>query len=134
MRASPKSRRRTLPALERHLVAAPDHRLQVLALEQLHDDVGAAVFLTHAVDVDDVGVVQGGGDAGLADESLTCARIVAQVSAHDLDGDLAERIVVGTIHDARRALADHLEVGVLAQFFHVAHSRRNPPRKPGPLI
>ena len=44
--------------------------LQRLAAQQLHDQVGLSVLFAHIVDGADVGVVQGGGRPGLAQEAL----------------------------------------------------------------
>ena len=47
-----------------------DALLQRGALQVLHDDEGAAVLLADVVNRADVGVIQGGGGAGLAPETV----------------------------------------------------------------
>ncbi|PCC67600.1 hypothetical protein NAEX_00607 [Nannocystis exedens] len=61
---------------------------EVLAFEPLHDEEGgAAVGLAEVGDLDDVGVGDDGGGAGLLNEALGDAGVVAEARLDDLHGD-----------------------------------------------
>jgi hypothetical protein len=80
------------------------------AVDQFHHDVGLAVFLAVAVDLDDVGVVDGGQGAGLLQELFDEDAVLADGLLHDLDGDgAAEGFVIGLVDGAHAALAELFE-------------------------
>ncbi len=84
--------------------------LQRLALEQGHGEVGNAVVLADLIDGDNVIVLDGGGGAGLAEETLAAGRIAGHRAAHDLERDGALQLrVLGREHDAHAAGAKYLE-------------------------
>ncbi len=56
--------------LGRGKVVVGEIQLQRLASQQLHDQVGLSVLLAHVVDGADIGVIQGGGRPGLAQEAF----------------------------------------------------------------
>ena len=79
-----------------------------LALDELHDQVGAPVGEGAEVgDVDDAGMAGAAGGARLADEARRGHRIGGDVDVEDLDGDgLAERLMLGAVDDAGAAAAE----------------------------
>ena len=60
--------------------------LQGLAFEIFHGQIGAAIFFADIVDGADIGVIQGGGGAGLAAEPIEHGKL-----ASDLVGEKFER-------------------------------------------
>ena len=71
----------------------------------LHDQVGAVGVLALVEDVDDVGVREAGGRAGLLDEALLELAVVGQVPVHDLHRDAALEAQIGGEVDRRHAAA-----------------------------
>jgi hypothetical protein len=89
-------------------VALEDRR-QVLALDVLHREVEQAVDLARVVDGDDVRMLQGGGDPGLAREPLAEAGGLGEVRRDDLDGGPPAQVqVLGAVDHAHAAAADPL--------------------------
>jgi len=83
--------------------AAGDALTEVFAFEQLHHHVGLAGVLADVVDGRDMGVVEGAGGTGLAQEALAHA-VHLKVLAEQLDGHLAVQAgVVGTVNLAHSA-------------------------------
>ena len=61
-------------------------RLQVHAVDPLHDDVEDLVLLAEVEDLGDVGVVDLGGERRLVEEHLLELRVLAERGEHGLDG------------------------------------------------
>jgi len=57
--------------------------------DELHRDEMAAVGIVDVVDRDDVGMVEGGGGAGLLDEALPALGPLKGLRAEDFESDLA---------------------------------------------
>jgi hypothetical protein len=99
-------------AKDRHdLGGAADRVLvgdQVLAVEQLHAKKQAAVGeLAEVEDLDDVAVTHATGGARLVAKHLGHLRLLAQIEAKDLEGDVALDVDVrGFVDDAHAALAE----------------------------
>jgi hypothetical protein len=100
---------------------------QVLAVDQLHDHVGAATVGAVVEDAGDVRVQQGGRVAGLAPEALDELGVLGQLLGQDLDRhDAPEHLVVGPVHGAHAAPGQPLAEQVAAaqqSLRHVASSR-----------
>ena len=79
------------------------------AVDVLHGDPGQSVAGgAAAVDGDDVGVAEGGGDVGFTLEAFTEAGIGDQLGVDDLEGVVAGQVgVAGQIHRAHASGADH---------------------------
>ncbi len=93
-----------------------------LSLDELHDEEGDSVDLIDFVDGGDVGVVDGGGAAGLAHEAAATVGVVGQFRGQDLDGDVAVELrVEGLVDDPHAPLADLLEEVVLRQYLAGFH-------------
>src|ERR1019366_7204210 len=72
--------------VEGELALALEDARERLALEQLHHDVGVAVLRAVDVhDLDDVGALDLGRHARLAEEALDQARAARQIRVQDLD-------------------------------------------------
>ncbi len=119
--------------------------LQVAALDQPHRDDQLAVLLAGVVDGDDVGVVEAGGEAGLAQEALAEGLVVGEVAGDHLQRHRSvERQVGGPVDDAHPAARDQRVDSIAAQrgadcrFCHGAvippwpGGRAPPPRRRGP--
>src|SRR5262249_37836702 len=78
---------------------------QVGAVHILHDDVVAVAALAVVEDLDDVGVLQGGGSACLTLEARDEFGVGAIDFAQHLDGDLAAHAQVGSAEDGGHAAA-----------------------------
>jgi len=86
------------------------HVVEAVAVDELHDDVGLGVFLAVAVDLDDVGVVDGGEGAGFLQELLDEGAVLAEGLLGHLEGDgAAEGLVIGAVDGAHAALAELLQ-------------------------
>src|SRR5262249_45060491 len=88
-----------------------------LPLDEGHDDVGDAVLLADVVDGADVGVADGGGGAGLAEEAAAghLRGLAGVVAARHLDGDGALQLrVERLVDDSHAAGAERLEDDVPA--------------------
>src|SRR5262249_50463865 len=94
-------------ALHRQLPFALDELLEVDAVEVLHDEVEGAVRRRAGVgDIDDVGVADLRGGAGLAPEPLDDLLAVPEARVQDLDGQAPPDVDVARFVDAaHRALA-----------------------------
>ena len=92
-------------------VLAGADRRERLAAQEVHRVVGPAVGeLAGVDDVDDVGMIDGGGDLDLPQEALGDAALADQPHVHDLHGEaLAEVAVPHGVDRAERALADLLD-------------------------
>ena len=80
------------------------------ALDVLHGDEVDAVRLVDVVDRDDVGIVEGGGRAGLLDEALPPAGVGHPVRGQEFQGDeAAETGVASLVDDTHPAFAELLD-------------------------
>jgi hypothetical protein len=96
--------------------AAPPPRQRV-AVDELHRDEQLVGGGADVVDRDDVGVREPGDRLGLAQHAGTAlgAEAIAWLVEDDLDGDLAVELgIVGGVHDAHPARAEHVEHEVAA--------------------
>jgi acetyl-CoA carboxylase carboxyltransferase component len=83
--------------------------------EPLHHDVGLAVILAHLVDRHHMRVVDGGGGAALAQETLPRQRIPQFRGMQHLDRDLAlQLLVAGKVDTAHATLPDRVHDRVAA--------------------
>jgi hypothetical protein len=99
-----------------------DSRGQRFAGEQLHDDIKLAALLAQLVHLADVGMGDGGGGAGLAQQALAKGGLL---KPHALDGDGAiEPLVSGLVHHAHAALAELLPQAIVAQHLGVGRRRQ----------
>ena len=92
----------------RERALAGEQAREVLALEVLHGEEGGALLGRAEVgDVDDVGVVDLGGGAGLLQEALADLRVVEEARADDLEGEVFVEVdVAGEEDDAHAAGAE----------------------------
>ena len=67
---------------------------QLLAADELHGDEGDAVRFVDAVDDRDVGVLEGGGGLGLAQEALAPVGVLRELLGEDLEGHFAVELGV----------------------------------------
>ncbi|GAA5020952.1 hypothetical protein GCM10025734_75670 [Kitasatospora paranensis] len=89
---------------------------QVAAADVAHRDEEQAVGLPGLVDRDDVRVVDGGRDLGLAGEPLAEHVVAGQVGGEQLDGDgAAQAQVLGAVDDGHTAPADHFVEAVAGE-------------------
>src|SRR5262249_12620008 len=77
--------------------------LESTAFEQFHGDEGAAAMLFDGVDCADARVVERGGGAGFAQQSLQCLRIVMSSVRKKLQGDAAFELAVDGFVDDTHA-------------------------------
>ena len=92
---------------------APDDRREVLALDQLHDDVRAGRIGAVVVDRDDARVVQRRGRLRFVPEAVDEVRVGAVLGTQDLDGDVAlELVVAGAVDGGHPALPEQLDQAV----------------------
>ena len=92
--------------LEFHRTAG-DHVLEGDAVEELHDEEGAAVVLADVVDGADVGMIQGGGRLGFAAETLQRLGILREIFGEEFEGhEAAEARVLGLVDDTHAAAAE----------------------------
>ena len=82
-----------------------DHPLQVLSLDELHDDVVAVAFVVEAVCPDDVGMVQGGDRAGFREEAFQGGGVLADLFGDDFQGHAAVHGYVPCEEDAAHSAA-----------------------------
>ena len=88
---------------------------QRAADEQLHHDVGQAVFVADLVDRHHMGVIDRRRRPALAQESARRGRVAGFRRMQHLDGDVAaELLVAGQVDAAHAALADQTHDGVAA--------------------
>ncbi len=95
-----------------------EQRLQRLACEQLHGDVGLAVLLADVVDDDDVRVAELSRGACLAQEALPHLGqyLRRQVGMQRLDRELAlDERIQRAVHGTHRAAADLAEDAIAAE-------------------
>jgi len=76
--------------------------LESLPAQQLHDQVRLSILLAHVVDGADVGVIQGGGRPGLAQETL-----VGKVDTRM--GGAGRRRTAGALIGVEKAVGDELQ-------------------------
>ena len=88
----------------------PQARLERVALDVFHHQVGLPVFLGEVVDRHDVGVLETGDGFGLALESLLEVRVLQKDRMQNLDGDIAiEGGVIRLVDRRHTALAELLD-------------------------
>ncbi len=83
-------------------VVADDGR-EVLALDELHDDVRPRGVLAEVEHLDDVGVAQRGGRTGLVAEPGEEVGVLAELGPQQLDGDVPLELRVARPVDRRHA-------------------------------
>ncbi len=87
--------------------AGGEHLAERAALEELGDEVGGAVVGADVEEGEDVGVVEGAGEAGLLLEAAEAVGVLAVLGGEDLDGDVAvEAGVAGAVDLAHPAGPD----------------------------
>ena len=80
--------------------------IQALPFQQLHHDERLVAAFVQFVNGADAGMVQGGGSACFAPETLQCRRVLAGGFGQELDGDrAAQLLVLGLIDHAHPTLA-----------------------------
>ena len=100
----------------RHRTRALEAMREVLAREELHDEVGDAPLAAHVRQIDDVRVAQARGELRLAQEALARARDGGDAGSERLDGDaLADLGVDRLVHGAHAARAEQANDLVLAE-------------------
>jgi hypothetical protein len=101
--------------LERHCTPG-DPLSQGLAVHQLHHQETSAVVLLQAVDSGNVGVVEGGEEAGFALEPGEALGVRNERLWQELDRDCPAKVaVVGSVDLAHAALAELARDGVVRQ-------------------
>ncbi len=94
--------------------APGDAMLQGHAFEELHGDEALAVVLADFVDGADVGMVQRGGRARFAAETLQGLRVLGYIVGQEFQSDeAAEARVLGLVDDAHPAAAELLDDAVV---------------------
>ena len=89
----------------RERAAPAQDRGEVLAIDELHDDVRPARVLAVVVDGDDVRVAQRGGRLGLLPEAGREIGVAEVLGAKQLQGDIATEPGIGGAIDGRHAAA-----------------------------
>ncbi len=114
--------------LERDLAALADEELELLAVEELHDDEEATLVLAQVVDDDDVRVVEAGAGLGFPVESgLQLVGDLRFARDHLERDEPIEDRVVGLVDGAHPAAADALDDPVLPDLLdHGPASIRDP--------
>ena len=106
-----------MPSDEHHLQfqrASGDLVLEGHAVQELHDQEGAAVVLADVVDGADVGMIQGGGRFGFAAETLQGLMILGEIVGEEFESDEApETGVLGFVDDTHPAAAEFLHDPVM---------------------
>jgi hypothetical protein len=99
--------------------APPDDRRQILAVDELHHNVGAGGVGAVVVDGDDAGVIQGGGRLGLLSEASEEVGIGAVLGAKDLERDIPLELgVAGSVDRGHAALSEQLDQPIAAAENH----------------
>src|SRR6185437_1809404 len=91
-----------------------EQRLQVAPVDVLHRDVEDVVGLAGVVDRDDAGMVEGGREPRLAQETLAEVGLAERRGEELERGGAPEPDVLRAVHDAGAALADRLDEPVAA--------------------
>jgi hypothetical protein len=99
------------PGLER---SAPDRGLQRLPLDESHGEVRHALDAAPLEDADDVGMVQGAADLGLAQEALQELRVVEKDREGSFQGDRLPS-PFGFVDRGHAALAEEAEEAELPE-------------------
>ena len=98
------------------LLQLGQHRVQALALDELHHIIMRSLMLADAEDRHDVGVVQPRGRAGLALEAADLLGVGERPGGQHLERHAAaERLLLGLVHDAHAAAAHLAQQAELAQ-------------------
>src|SRR5438094_308716 len=101
--------------------------LELLALDELHDEVGDVAFLTKVVDLDDVGMIESRDGLRFAHEAhrVILGRVLIEVTLEDgLDRHpAAQARIQSLVHDTHRTFADRALDVVAAKRFQF-RSRR----------
>ena len=112
---SPNFATRTISPVDRKRLVEGDRATrhaprEVLSRDQLHHQQETALELLEAVDVRDVGVIQGGERPGFALEARTSRRIRSQRIGQNLDRDVATKPgIVSAIHLTHPARAERAD-------------------------
>ena len=120
----------------RQRAAPPQDRREVLAVDQLHDDVRAARVLAVVVDRDDVGVAERGRRLRLLPEARREVGVAQVLGAEQLERDVATELGVGGAVDGRHpAAAQQLDQAVattqdLSDLGQIVPSRSGRPLRP----
>ncbi len=78
--------------------------------DELHGDEVRALILANLIDMDDVGVIEGRGGAGLLEKTPFSLPVGVDFPGDEFQGDEAvELAVAGLVHDSHPALADGLQ-------------------------
>src|SRR5262249_4706344 len=87
-------------ALNREALLDLEHLIEVLSLEERHHQEGRAILSATEVEhVDDVGMADGAGRAGLAHEALDDLAVARELASEHLERDsLAELEVLGLVY------------------------------------
>ncbi len=103
-------------AIEGQRAVEFDQPLQVLAVDELHDDEIAVHFIVDAIGLDDIGVIERGDGPGLGEEALQRGPVLGDRAGNDLQGHAAiHGHVLGKKDGAHAPLAQALDELVLAQ-------------------
>ena len=97
---------------QRHadVVAALQQRLEVLAAQELHDDIGRAVDLAELVDGDDITMLQSRDGLRFALEPLAGGGVQREVDVHHFQRDIAlELRIVRPVEHSHPAASDEFD-------------------------
>lgn len=84
--------------------------VEAVTIDEFHNDVGLVVLFAVVVDLDDIGVIDGGEGAGFLKELGDEGAVAGDIALCDLDGDgAAEGLVIGAVDGAHTAFSEHLE-------------------------
>ena len=93
-----------------------DHPLQVLAVDEFHDDEIAVHFIVDAIGLNDIGMIECGDRPGLGEEAIERGPILGDRAGDDFQGHAAiHRHVLGEEDGAHAAFAQPLNELVLSQ-------------------
>ena len=96
--------------------------VETSAIDEFHNDVRLAVFFAVAVDLNNVGIVDGSQGARFLQKLLNENTILADRLLHDLDGDrAAESFVIGLIDRTHAALAQRAKQNKVSKARRHAH-------------
>ena len=87
--------------------AAADQVLERGAVEELHDEEGAALFFADVVDGADVGMIEGGRSFGFAAKTLERLAVLREIFGQELECDKATKArVLSLVDHAHTAAAE----------------------------
>src|ERR1700751_6243305 len=94
----------------------PDHCIETVPLEILHDQVGIAAPVAEFVDGDNIRVLKARGRLGLAEEAANQLRIVPHATGHFDSDESTEVRVLALINHTHPTSTQNLDNVVLADF------------------